>query len=92
MVSEARLICRFLAFLLVVSKQYNSSMGESDEVDVLSGVRQGSVLGPCLFFVYFNNIPLGLKSKVSLFADNIIMYMFIGGEVYVSTLQQDLSM
>jgi len=44
---------------------------------VISGVPQGSVLSPCLFLFYINDIADGLKSTVHLFADDTMMYLTV---------------
>ena len=38
--------------------------------DVLSGIPQGSVLGPLLFVLYINYLPDSIKSSAKLFADD----------------------
>ena len=56
----------------------------------MSGVPQGSVLGPCLFLAYIYNLPDSLKSKARLFADDTIVYLTINSQSDAQTLQDDL--
>ena len=47
---------------------------ESDELDVLSGVPQGSVLGPILVLIFINDLPKCTTCPVCLFADDSKIY------------------
>ena len=49
----------------------------SDYSTVLSGVPQGSVLGPTLFLLYVSQIPSILKNFVSLFADDTKIFTYL---------------
>ena len=42
--------------------------------DVISGVPQGSVLGPLLFLIYINDLPDGLTSLCKIFADDTSLF------------------
>ena len=58
----------------------------------MSGVPQGSVLGPGLFLFYINDITDGLTSSAQLFADDTMVYMTIKNELDVQNLQKDLDL
>ena len=63
----------------------------SDACPVLSGVPQGSVLGPCLFLMYINDMPENIQSNIRLFAGDTIMYLTISNKSDCQDLQRDLS-
>ena len=62
----------------------------SDELQVLSGVPQGSVLGPILFLLYINDLPDSLQSQVRLFADETAVHLTVKGQDDNQKLQNDL--
>ena len=43
----------------------------SDRIEVLSGVPQGSVLGPVLFLLFVNDLPDWIKNSMRMFADDV---------------------
>ena len=64
----------------------------SDKLPVVSGVPQGSVLGPVLFIIYVNDItciPL-MEGNMSLFADDIMLYRPVRNATDYAILQSDI--
>jgi len=57
---------------------------------VLSGVPQGSVLGPLLFLLYVNDIPSRMKCNIKMFADDTKIWKVIFKELDSCELQEDL--
>ena len=65
----------------------------SPTLQVLSGVPQGSVLGPLLFIIYLNDVVhrISSSSKMNLFADDIALYRIIRSSNDYSILQADIN-
>ena len=58
---------------------------------VLSGVPQGSILGPLLFIIYMNDLPSCVTiSKTLLFVDDIKIYNTVHNSEDISAFQNDL--
>ena len=66
---------------------------ESGTIPVISGVPQGSVLGPLLFLIYIDGvtrIPLSEGSKLVLYADDMLLYRRISSPEDFNILQNDV--
>lgn len=63
----------------------------SNWAPVLSGIPQGSVLGPALFVCYINDMPEVVSSMIKLFADDTKLYSKIASEEDHQQLQTDLN-
>ena len=62
----------------------------SEWLDVLSGVPQGSVLGPLLFVIFINDMPQAIKTLCKLFADDTKLIGVIRNPLDIATLQRDI--
>ena len=58
---------------------------------VLSGVPQGSVLGPCFLLMYINDMPENIQINLRLFAGDTITYLTISNQSECQDLKRDLS-
>ena len=65
----------------------------SADEDVLSGVPQGTVLGPLLFLIHINDLPevIDPRTKCRLFADDCLLYRSIETSQDQVELQNDLA-
>ena len=87
-------------FLLMWIHNYLSNRSQSVVLDgaqsnplpVVSGVPQGSVLGPLLFLVYINGASkAALHSKIAMYADDIALYSIIKNPRDYTYLQRDIT-
>ena len=77
-------------FLSNRTQQTRVEVSLSDVVSLLSGVIQGSGIGPVLFLTYINELANILESygvRVKLFADDVKLYLQITNDADVGRLQ-----
>ena len=58
---------------------------------VISGVPQGSVLGPLLFIVYVNELPDLISNKMKMYADDTKLYGPATKQDEVESMQKDIN-
>ena len=61
--------------------------GESKSSPVISGIPQGSILGPILFTIYINDLPDCISGPCKIFADDTKLYNYSNNSHH---LQEDL--
>lgn len=84
------LLSWFESFLTTRQQSVICAGKSSSSSLVTSGVPQGTVLGPLLFLLYINDLPDGLNSSISLFADDALLYGIISNDADSNKLQDDL--
>jgi hypothetical protein len=88
---DSRVVIWIREFLLDRMQRVSVGGHLSEEVRVLSGVPQGSVLGPLLFLAYVNDIRRNIDSTIRLFADDCIIYREVKNNNDKENLQTDLN-
>ena len=63
---------------------------KSDWTPVVSGVPQGTVLGPLIFSLHINDITADIESEIMLFADDCVSYREIKDKEDTLKLQRDI--
>jgi hypothetical protein len=79
------------SFLSNKSQQVIINGTKSEEADVMSGIPQGSVLGPLLFVIFINDMPDDIRSELYLFADDTKIFNEISDEACKELLQESIS-
>lgn len=84
---------RWIKSFLSNRRQYVAVNNEhSDWAPVLSGIPQGSVLGPVLFITYINDMPDAVNlCSIKLFADDAKLFTEVDEAQDASILQSDLT-
>lgn len=77
-------------FLLSRTQCVRCGNSKSETSSVLSGVPQGSVLGPLLFLIFINDLPQNFSCSVRLYADDLVLYHPVASYVDCVTLQYNL--
>ncbi len=78
-------------FLLGRHQQVTVNKATSAREKVISGVPQGSVLGPILFLLYINDLPDYITSHIKIFADDTKIFKSIQDIRDCEELQSDLT-
>ena len=71
---DSRVVVWIREFLLGHTQRVKVGGQLSEEVGVMSGVQQGSILGPLLFLAYIYDIWRNIESTLRLFADDFVIY------------------
>ena len=72
------LTARFYCYLTGRTQSISVNDTISEPVPIQFGVSQGSVLGPLLFIMYINNLPLAVRAcSKELYADDTVIFLLV---------------
>ena len=81
---------RAQSFLSDRSQQVLVEGQASESSPVTSGVQQGTVLGPLLFLLYINDMPMKVSPTARLLADDSLLFRRIPSSQDIISLHEDL--
>ena len=72
------LTARFSSYLTGRTQSISVNGTISKPMPIQFGVSQGSVLGPLLFIMYINNLPLAVRAcSMELYADDTLTFLLV---------------
>ena len=72
------LTARFSSYLTGRTQSISVNGTFSEPMPIQFGVSQGSVLGPLLFKMYINNLPLAVRAcSMELYADDTLTFLLV---------------
>ena len=72
------LTARFSSYLTGRMQSISVNGTISEPMPIQFGVSQGSVLGPLLFKMYINNLPLAVRAcSMELYADDTLIFLLV---------------
>ena len=89
---EGNLLSWIQDFLKDRTQHVKVNNSESEEKPVISGVPQGSVLGPTLFIFFINDLPSISTVETKIFADDTKAYCRIENDQDQRNLQQTIDL
>ena len=78
------------AFLSNRQQKVKANGKESSWSPVISGIPQGSIMGPILFTIFVNDIPQKVSSIISMYADDTKLYLPLVHEDATDIIADDL--
>jgi len=88
---DGKLLCWIMEWLKDRKQRVVIRGTLSDWISVLSGIPQGSVLGPILFLVYINDLDYGVRNWILKFADDTQIFSQVSSPEDYINLQKDLN-
>ena len=84
---QGKLLKWIESFLKDRTQKVRVGSDKSNDANVLSGIPQGSILGPILFTIFINDLPDAVQSACKIFADDTKVYNTPSNKL---TLQEDI--